>query len=428
MFDRRRAMLIKKMYSIPYNIQYNLNGGTLSQINPQTYTIESSEFKLNNPTRNGYTFLGWTMNDGDEYVLKSNFGSYGNRLYTAHWNMNVNVNEDISSNISDLIIDASDDLNNDGVVDNYKISFKAASSYERINLPIKNLIVGQKYKLSFTESNNATNGTMSGYYPSMYGSIVNGSKDSSMGGSLKEIARSQGGLIAEWVGQENGHLSVIDGKSLNGARNVNIVFTATATTMYWIWDFGLITDGKIFTYNFTNITLEPVIPEIKFNSMALKDDTTYVATFKIKSYDEYNLEFTFEFDGESGTELLYYPITGLTSGSTYNITFNHQFAGNFINGNGGTYDYGCGILVDVSKASLAAKMSGVSSSWLSNTWIMNVVSNSTETVTLTFTAPSDTVYWVWNMANVSDGTIATINLDVEGFSATHKNGGSINYL
>ena len=125
---------------------------------------------------------------------------------------------------------------------------------------------------------------------------------------------------------------------------------------------------------------------------------------------------------------MYYPITGLTAGTTYSITFDHKFAGSFINGNGGTYEYGCGIVADISKLSLAAKMSGVTSSWLSNTWIMNTVSNSTETATLTFTATSNTAYWVWNMANVSDTTIATINLDVEEFNAQHKNGGSIAYL
>lgn len=427
MFDRRRAMLIKAQYSVPYNISYNLNGGTLSSANPTTYTIETSEFTLNNPTRNGYTFLGWAQDGKDGYVSGSKFGTYGDREYTAHWNMNV-TSEDVSSNISNLTIVASNDENNDGVIDNYKISFKASSSYERINLPIKNLVIGQKYRLSFTESNNATHGTMSGYYPAIYGSCVDNTKNNSMGGSLKELSRSQGGLIAEWVGQADGHLSVIDGKSLNGARDMTIEFTATATTMYWIWDFGLISDGVIYTYNFTNIIIKPVMPEIKFNAMKLIDDATYVATFKIKSYDEYSLKFTYEFDGESGTELLYYPITGLTSGTTYNITFDHKFAGAFINGNGGTYEYGCGIVADISKCVLASKMSGVTSNWLSNTWTMNVVSNSTETVTLTFTATSDTAYWVWNMANVSDGTVATIDLDVEKFNAKHKNGGEINYL
>ena len=42
-----------------YNITYTLNSGTASG-NPSTYNIESSAITLNNPTRSGYTFEGWT--------------------------------------------------------------------------------------------------------------------------------------------------------------------------------------------------------------------------------------------------------------------------------------------------------------------------------------------------------------------------------
>ena len=74
---RRRAMEIKQMYSIPYSITYDLNGGTLPSANPSTYTIETSEFNLISPTRNGYTFLGWALNDSNDYVSSSKFGTYG---------------------------------------------------------------------------------------------------------------------------------------------------------------------------------------------------------------------------------------------------------------------------------------------------------------------------------------------------------------
>lgn len=420
----RRNFILEQIYSKEYNISYNLNGGTISTPNPSSYSLRTSEFSLNAPARQGYTFLGWTMNNSDEYVTDSNFGSYGDREYTAHWNMNV-TSEDVSNNISNLTIIASDDTNNDGAVDNYQISFKASSSYERINLPLKNLIVGQKYQLVFTESNNATNGTMSGYYPAMYGSYVDSTKNNSTGGSTKEIARTQGGLIAEWIGAEGGHLSVIDGKSLNGPRNITINFTASATTMYWIWDYGLIADGVIYTFNLTNITLKPVVPSINFNSLTLQDDTQYRATFKINNSTSNSLNFTF--DGENGTEFLYYSITGLTIGSTYTISLNHKFSGAFINGNGGTYEYGCGILSDLSTAVLTGKMANISSKWLSNLWTMNVVSNSTEQITLTFTADKETAYWIWNMANVQDTTIATIDLQLTNFKAKHKNGGEIVY-
>jgi len=426
MFDRRRAMLIKNLYSVPYSITYNLNGGTISTENPSTYTVETSEFSLGNPIREGYTFLGWTMDDGDEYVFSSEFGGCGDRKYTARWNMNV-TQEDVSNNIINLTIESSNDSDGDGIVDSYSISFSGSSSYERINLPIENLIVGQRYRLSFTESNNAVHGTSSGYYPAIYGFVIDDTKNSAIDGHLKELSREQGGLIAELVGSGSSYsLNVIDGKSLNGARNMNVEFIATAETMYWIWDFGLVQDGILFTYNFENIKLNLLKPEFKFGSMKLMDDTTYVATFKVNTYDDRNMNFTF--DGESGVEFVYYPITGLVSGNTYTITFSHKFAGSFINGNGGSYEYGCGILSDISNAAMASKMSGISTSWLSNTWTMNVVSNSTESVTLTFTADGNTAYWIWNMANVSDTTIATINLNVTGFSAKRGNTGNVSYI
>ena len=50
-----------------------------------------------------------------------------------------------------------------------------------------------------------------------------------------------------------------------------------------------------------------------------------------------------------------------------------------------------------------------------------------ETVTLTFTPTTSTVYWVWNLANASDSTNCTISIDVTNFSARHAGGGSISY-
>ena len=49
-----------------YSIEYELNGGTLSNSNPETYTVETESFTLNNPTKTGYTFIGWTGSNGDE--------------------------------------------------------------------------------------------------------------------------------------------------------------------------------------------------------------------------------------------------------------------------------------------------------------------------------------------------------------------------
>ena len=70
---------------IVYNITYNLGGGSAS--NPATYTIETPDFTLNNPTREGYTFLGWTGTGLDAATTTVTIaqGSTGDRSYTATW-------------------------------------------------------------------------------------------------------------------------------------------------------------------------------------------------------------------------------------------------------------------------------------------------------------------------------------------------------
>ena len=46
--------------AINYTLEYELAGGSVASANPATYTIESTAITLNNPTREGYTFTGWT--------------------------------------------------------------------------------------------------------------------------------------------------------------------------------------------------------------------------------------------------------------------------------------------------------------------------------------------------------------------------------
>ncbi len=42
-----------------YTISYTLNGGTNSALNPQSYTVESSDIEIVAPTKTGSTFKGW---------------------------------------------------------------------------------------------------------------------------------------------------------------------------------------------------------------------------------------------------------------------------------------------------------------------------------------------------------------------------------
>ena len=72
---------------IIYTLSYNLNGGTVATTNPTTYTVETTTFTLNNPTRTGYTFDGWTGSNGDtpQTTITIAKGSMENRSYVANW-------------------------------------------------------------------------------------------------------------------------------------------------------------------------------------------------------------------------------------------------------------------------------------------------------------------------------------------------------
>lgn len=68
-----------------YTITYNLNGGSAS--NPTSYNIETANFTLNNPTKSGYIFLGWTGSNGStaSKSVTISKGSIGNKTYTANF-------------------------------------------------------------------------------------------------------------------------------------------------------------------------------------------------------------------------------------------------------------------------------------------------------------------------------------------------------
>ncbi len=70
-----------------YKIYYTLNGGVVNGTNLTTYTIESDEINLINPTKKYYSFLGWSGTDieGNSTSVTIEKGSYGDRNYTANW-------------------------------------------------------------------------------------------------------------------------------------------------------------------------------------------------------------------------------------------------------------------------------------------------------------------------------------------------------
>lgn len=69
-----------------YSITYNLNGGDNDASNPTSYTIESGEITLLDPSRNGYTFEGWYMDPEFKTEIESiASGSRGDLGLHAKW-------------------------------------------------------------------------------------------------------------------------------------------------------------------------------------------------------------------------------------------------------------------------------------------------------------------------------------------------------
>ena len=85
---------------ITYNISYILNGGEVES-NPTSYTVESENITLNNPIREGYTFVGWnTKSDGtgtqyrtgDKVIINENMTLYAKwqkSEYTLAYDSNI---------------------------------------------------------------------------------------------------------------------------------------------------------------------------------------------------------------------------------------------------------------------------------------------------------------------------------------------------
>ena len=87
-----------------YTISYNLNGGINDSRNPSSYKIVDSDIILRDPTRTGYTFIGWTCSQISVPTkgVKIESGSTGNLSFEANWQANTyNVTIDLNGGESD---------------------------------------------------------------------------------------------------------------------------------------------------------------------------------------------------------------------------------------------------------------------------------------------------------------------------------------
>lgn len=108
--NKQLTIKLKATYTInQYYIQYYLDGGSLSKNNPTDYNVDTDTFVLNEPTKIGYEFLGWT-HSGNSTPAKNveiTKGTTGYLTFTANWKANsylVSFNSDGGNSISDLSV------------------------------------------------------------------------------------------------------------------------------------------------------------------------------------------------------------------------------------------------------------------------------------------------------------------------------------
>lgn len=79
-------------YTGYYTISYDYDGGTAD--NPISYSVKQDSFKLKNPEKRLYKFIGWTGSNGNVPQLDVTIekGSTGNKSYKANYNILLDLN------------------------------------------------------------------------------------------------------------------------------------------------------------------------------------------------------------------------------------------------------------------------------------------------------------------------------------------------
>ncbi len=98
-----------KLSPIIYTINYNLQGGTATG-NKETYTVETDTFTLVNPSKEGYSFSGWTGSNGDSLQTEVTIykGTTGNLSYEAHYKRTDNIPYKVIHRKQNLSLDGYD--------------------------------------------------------------------------------------------------------------------------------------------------------------------------------------------------------------------------------------------------------------------------------------------------------------------------------
>jgi len=125
-----------------YTVTFDYNGGVGSVESMQVIYGKEYGVLPEYPYLDGMTFTGWyTEKEGGSQIFATSVVDVKeNHTLYAQWE-----SAPYNDAIQNLVIKNIPDQNNDGVVDAIYLSFTCSSSFEKYNIALKNLVVGQKY-------------------------------------------------------------------------------------------------------------------------------------------------------------------------------------------------------------------------------------------------------------------------------------------
>lgn len=149
-----------------YTLAYNNNGGT--GCTSKTVTYNSSYGTLCTPIRTGYTFLGWyTSATGGTQISQSTImNKTQNHTIYAQWKESTVIDFVNYSAIGFESFNVTSAINNNNLTANFIGKF---NSFEKINIPIRQLISGKYYLLCFNETSSGSLANSYNFASSVFG-------------------------------------------------------------------------------------------------------------------------------------------------------------------------------------------------------------------------------------------------------------------
>ena len=288
-----------------YNINYNTNGGTINSGKINSYRQGYSTTLPTNVTRTGYTFKGWyTASSGGTKVTSVSTSDTGNKTYYAQWTGNlytVSYNLNDGNNMRDwryyykdrftISYDSSSKLNT--------ISVNGKRNWEVVYIPITT-VSGKAYTMSFDYQTPSSYTALSGYSGVGYQVLTSVSDSDNKGNSLA--------------------IGYIPTTAQTTTKTATLSFTATGSTTYIAFNFGMAADDVITT--------------LKIGNVQIKQSLTYGTTLGIQP-DVTRAGYTFAgwyttsatSGGTKATSTTSVPLNGGTyyaryTGNTYTVTYN----------------------------------------------------------------------------------------------------------